>query len=659
MGQVDGVFVRTRMKYQIALFAALLGTISTFGQMIITPTAPVVTAGSTLKFKASTPVAWSVTPGSQGSIDQDGTYRAPASITAQHSYGGCQVLPNNHVFNTRVDSLPLNLNSTAWVDAANSGSVFYTADFPINYVNGSTPTQNLIFHYTPSNNGSFKLPAHPDIRVQSGYFAALGRFDKHVLAVSPATCTFQEIYNLYEPGYNNQCARCTATSGVQYSSSSYALPTNGATNAAGTYIIPLTLHLQEVEQALATGGSINHALSFTLKNSHIARSFIWPATSNAYAPWGIIPYGARFRLKSAFDVSTFSVPAQLLLTQLKQYGLILTDGGSQWEIGVEYTKWPPSIQSAFAEIRAAVKPTDMEAVDESSLMILPASGNTREGGETVIATSIAHPDQKMRIPVVLTGVTVNLAADQKYIQVGAPAQQFMAFVSGTNNTAVTWSLSPAVGTLSSDGLYTPPESLSSPQEATVRATSVADSSISAQMALTVFPAGIIRIALGSKSPLTDKSGAIWFSSTGYDQGGIFDNGWIGPVIPLYRRQLFAGGDMRFEFGVPNGVYRITSRFASTNAKAPGKFSFDIESQGQKVRSGIDLFVAAGGEYKPVEFADLANVTNNQLSYVLRHVDGENMSIAAIQIEPVTSSAAPSAQTGRLSPPSSVNAIVKP
>ena len=649
------------MKLWIAPALTLLTAVSAMCQVIITPSKPPrVDARATFKFTANVPVTWAMAPGSQGTIDEDGTYHAPASVVAQQSYGGCQVLPNNHIFNTRIDSLPVDPRSEAWIEKASSGSVFYTPDFPINYADKTTPVQNLSFFYTPLNNGPFLVPGYPEARVQSGYFASLakGLFDKHVIVIDPNTCLFQEIYDAYPAGSNSRCPTCTAQSGVKYSGTTYDLPMTGATNADGTYIVPLTLHLQEVERALATGGTINHALGVTLKNSVIAPSFIWPATAHAYAPWGVIPYGVRFRLKSSFDISKFTPAAQLLLTQLKQYGLILTDGGSQWEIGAEYTKWPAAILSAFAEIRAAVKPNDMEVVDESGLMISPSSGDTNVGGENVIATSIPHPDQKAQMPVVLTGVTVNLPKDQEYIQVGAPPERFTAYVNGTDNPGVVWSMNPIVGTLTSDGLYTPPSEAASVQTTVVTATSIANPDVAAQMTVTIFPAGPIRIVLGRMSSYTDPQGNVWQASTGYNAGSIYDNGWLGPMSPslyLYRINLFAFGDMRFDFAVPNGTYQITGKFASTNAKTPGEFTFHIESQGQIIHPNVDLFAAAGGEYAPVDFSVQAIVTNNHLSYVLRHVSGENLSIAAIEI--ASSNAGGKAGAKQPAPPTGLSATV--
>ncbi len=64
-------------------------------------------------------------------------------------------------------------------------------------------------------------------------------------------------------------------------------------------------------------------------------------------------------------------------------------------------------------------------------------------------------------------------------------QQFTAAVRGTNNTAVTWSMNPSVGTLTTSGLYTAPATISSAQTITITATSVADTSKSANATVTL------------------------------------------------------------------------------------------------------------------------------------------------------------------------------
>src|ERR1035438_8852092 len=76
-------------------------------------------------------------------------------------------------------------------------------------------------------------------------------------------------------------------------------------------------------------------------------------------------------------------------------------------------------------------------------------------------------------------------------------QQFTAVVSGTTNTGVNWSVNPAVGTVSSTGLYTAPASISSGQTVTVKATSAADPTQSASASVALAPPVTV-----SLSPLT-------------------------------------------------------------------------------------------------------------------------------------------------------------
>jgi RHS repeat-associated protein len=67
-------------------------------------------------------------------------------------------------------------------------------------------------------------------------------------------------------------------------------------------------------------------------------------------------------------------------------------------------------------------------------------------------------------------------------------QQFTAPVTGTPNTAVTWTLSPSgVGSMDGTGLYTAPATISTQQTVTVTAASVADPTKSASATITLYP----------------------------------------------------------------------------------------------------------------------------------------------------------------------------
>ncbi len=645
-----------------AMFLIVVCGVPAFGQVTITAPSALraVNEGGTVQFLADQLVTWSMVPGSQGTITLNGLYTAPASVIPQQSYGSCQVLPNNHIYNTRIDSLPINANSSSWMAVASSGSVNYYPSFPLNHLNSSTPTKDVVFYYTPANNGSFEIPAYPGARIESGWFVPpLGDLDRHLLGIDTNTCGFQEMYDLYSAGTNSDCPTCTSESGVKYSNS-YDLAVNGGTDAASLYIMPLSLHLQELEQAVATGGTIKHALRVTMPAGWVGdsfSSFIWPAQASSPGG-GSIPYGARFRLQSSFNISSYSAIAQVLMTQLQQYGMILADIGSQWEIDIDYEKWPQAYLDAFNEVAGAVTPANLEAVDESGLMAADAgSGMTNVNAETVIATSVANPSQSAQLQVILTGVTIDVSAPQLYFEAGASPYQLIACVHGATNTNVTWSMNPMVGILTSSGSYTPPASVSSATVTSITATSAADPNATALMTLTVLPvdsSGTMRIILGETNPYTDSDGNVWQATTGDDGGSFFDNGGAWPSVPdifLYQVAHFAPNDQRFDLIVPNGTYRITGKFAETEDQPAGSRLMDLEAQGQIVFPNVDL-AAAAGDNEPVDYTLPATVTDGHLSFVLRRVAGDFTEISALEVTRTSNI------SGQPAPPSNlqVNAV---
>lgn len=619
---------------------------------------PVVNQGATFQFKANVAGTWSCSgtdssgaaTACKGSINPaTGLYSAPATVIAQQSVGGYQLLPNNHIFNTRIDSFPLRSDSSTLISGAGTETLkYYEIAKPVNYTNASTPTVDMVFYYTPANDGAFQIPPYPDARIEGGWISAITNqnSDHHLLTIDTTNGNLQDMYQYYAVGLNGSCLMCNSQSGVKYKASSYSLPANAASDAAGMYLTPLLLRLQEVEQAIAIGGTINHALRMTLQNGYLQNAFLWPATTNAYEGGGLNYYGERIRLKSSFDISGFSSTAQILLTQLKQYGLIIADGGTGWSVDVEYAKWPTAIANALFELSYAnIAPSNFEVVDESGYMISPLSGEATSNRETVTFTRQSD-GVKTSVDVVLTGVTVNFPYDLLQIQVGAPAQQLTALVHGASNKTVTWSMNPSVGTLSSSGLYTPPASVSSPRTITVSASSVANPSIAASMTLNVFPAGPIRLVPGSlpgiynytmvPTPYTDSVGKVWSSigddgGSSYDQGGTI-TGTADPTLYLYEYNGYTGGgnDVRFDFIVPNGSYQITYKAASTIGTLGTQIQ-DLEVNGTIVYSNLDLYAVSGGNNIAWDWTTSVNVTNNKLSFVQRIVNNAGTHIGALQI----------------------------
>ena len=129
-------------------------------------------------------------------------------------------------------------------------------------------------------------------------------------------------------------------------------------------------------------------------------------------------------------------------------------------------------------------------------------------------------------------VSVTVSPSSANVIVGA-TQQFTATVSGSTNTAVSWTVSGG-GTISSSGLYSAPASLTTPASVTVKATAQADTTKSKSatvtipaVSATVSPA-MPSVILGAKQPFTANvsnatdTSVTWSISTG--AGTVDGNG---------------------------------------------------------------------------------------------------------------------------------------
>jgi hypothetical protein len=84
--------------------------------------------------------------------------------------------------------------------------------------------------------------------------------------------------------------------------------------------------------------------------------------------------GIRLRLKAGFDISGFSPEVQVILTALKQYGMMLADNGSGWYLsGAPDENWDNDILQALGDVPG----TAFEVVDTPVLMVDDDSGEAR------------------------------------------------------------------------------------------------------------------------------------------------------------------------------------------------------------------------------------------------------------------------------------------
>ena len=296
----------------------------------------------------------------------------------------CPMFPADNVWNTNISSLPVDPHSAAWMASMDSATTNLHPDFgpsddpstpygiPYTVVSPTTPQVPITFQYA-SESDPGPYPFNASTPIEGG---AQSTGDRHALMVNPSTCT---LYELYDAQYS--ASGSTAGSGAIWNLNSNNLRPSGWTSAdaAGLPILPGLVRYDEVQS-----GSITHAIRMTAESTDT--SFIWPArheagtSSNPDLP----PMGARFRLKASYNISGFSPQAQVVLRAMQQYGLILADNGSNWYFGgTADSGWPSALVNELKEVPAS----EFQAVDESSLMVNPNSGQALQNGGAVACSS--------------------------------------------------------------------------------------------------------------------------------------------------------------------------------------------------------------------------------------------------------------------------------
>jgi hypothetical protein len=122
----------------------------------------------------------------------------------------------------------------------------------------------------------------------------------------------------------------------------------------------------------------------------------------------------------------------------------------------------------------------------SAVYVAPSTAPTTQT-VTITATTLATPSQTATAVITLPQtVTVSVSPSAVGLTPSS-TQQFTATVSGASNTAVTWSINPSIGTISSAGLYTAPSSIPASQTVTVTAQSVATPTTTASATISLTP----------------------------------------------------------------------------------------------------------------------------------------------------------------------------
>lgn len=305
-----------------------------------------------------------------------------AACAEPPAIAGCPVFPENNIWNTRIDHLPVAARSHDYV-ARVGADIQLHPDFgaglhegapigiPYIVVPMSQPKVAIRFQafgdeppaQDESDPGPYPVPSTAPIEGGPG-----SKDDRHVIVVQQGSCTLYELYKAVP----NPDRTWSAVSAAKFDLESNELRIDGHTSAdaAGLPIFPGLVRYDEV-----LSGEIRHALRFTVPRTQ--KAYVWPARHYASddPDEALPPLGARFRLRADFDTSRYSRNVQVILQALKTYGMLLADNGSAWFLsGAPDTRWN---DDELRQLRS-VRGLDFEVVDASGLRISPESGEARQ-----------------------------------------------------------------------------------------------------------------------------------------------------------------------------------------------------------------------------------------------------------------------------------------
>lgn len=264
------------------------------------------------------------------------------------------MFPATNVWNKPVTNLRVHAKSAAYIRSIGIDSALHP-DFgknlsygiPYQAVAGSAAKRSVRFDYDDeSDAGPYPIPSNPKIEAGG---------DHHILMVDRDACRLYELFDARKIG-----SQWFAGAGAIWNLKSNALRPDGWTSAdaAGLPILPGLVRYAEVAK-----GIIDHALRFTTPRTR--SSHIFPARHDASSSndSDLPPMGLRVRLKKSFNISGFSQKNRVILTAMKNYGMILADNGSPWYFtGVSDTRWNDDDLNQLKRLRGS----DFEAVDTSN-----------------------------------------------------------------------------------------------------------------------------------------------------------------------------------------------------------------------------------------------------------------------------------------------------
>lgn len=242
---------------------------------------------------------------------------------------GFRPFPADNAWNTDISDLPVDPNSASFIAFIGAtaplhpdfGAGLYagkTIGIPYQVEDATQPkvAVKIVAYKTESDPGPMPVPVEALIE---GY-PKPGNGDRHVLVLDKDGCWLYELGRAYLKRTGWQA---DATAIWDMTTNEQRPYTWTSADAAGLPIFPGLVRHDEV-----AAGAINHAIRVTVPLTR--QAFTPPAShwASSVTDPNAPPMGLRMRLKASFNITGFPASDQVILTALKQYGLIVADNGS-------------------------------------------------------------------------------------------------------------------------------------------------------------------------------------------------------------------------------------------------------------------------------------------------------------------------------------------
>ena len=328
---------------------------------------------------------------------------------AGHTLGGpvgvpVPLFPASNWWNLDISAAPVDGNSAAYISFINNGGnrrlhpdfggtespgsvAIY--GFPYIVVDAAEAKKSVTFLYADESDGvdhstetSFPFYPIPNEAITLPHYVEGGApgnvdqrnvSDRHILIIDKDNNDLYELFNVF---YDGTQWRAGSGAFFDMDTNNRRPDTWTSADAAGLAIFPGLVRYDEVFGS----DEIKHAFRVTVRATN---GYVFPASHRAGSTTGALPMGARLRLKSTFDISTYAPEIQKIFRAMKKHGLIVADNGSDMYVsGTHDTRWNNDVLNpAFHSLHA----NDFEVIQLGWQPVLnPTRGDVNADGSVTV-----------------------------------------------------------------------------------------------------------------------------------------------------------------------------------------------------------------------------------------------------------------------------------